>query len=162
MYETFCENCSHFILKWFQPNSFGRASNSPALRGSLPPGPYFSRSAAKRVKSPASMKKSSQACKISRISGEKIFTLQIYFANFHWQGGMQPQKIIMIINILISLGEIKHFVAQQMQNCLWQNHYIYILIQLSRAWNSAFLGRKMQNFLRQGGMQPQKIINNVI
>ena len=33
---------------------------------------------------------------------------------------MQPQKIIMIINILISLGEIKHFVAQQMQNCLWQ------------------------------------------
>ena len=23
VYETFCENCSHFILKWFQPNSFG-------------------------------------------------------------------------------------------------------------------------------------------
>ena len=23
MYETFCENCSHFILKWFQPDSFG-------------------------------------------------------------------------------------------------------------------------------------------
>ena len=22
MYETFCEKCSHFILKWFQPNSF--------------------------------------------------------------------------------------------------------------------------------------------
>ena len=22
MYETFCENCSYFILKWFQPNSF--------------------------------------------------------------------------------------------------------------------------------------------
>ena len=22
MYETLCENCSHFILKWFQPNSF--------------------------------------------------------------------------------------------------------------------------------------------
>ena len=22
VYETFCENCSHFILKWFQPNSF--------------------------------------------------------------------------------------------------------------------------------------------
>ena len=21
--ETFCENCSHFILKWLQPNSFG-------------------------------------------------------------------------------------------------------------------------------------------
>ena len=21
--ETFCENCSHFILKCFQPNSFG-------------------------------------------------------------------------------------------------------------------------------------------
>ena len=33
---------------------------------------------------------------------------------------MQPQKIIIIINILINLGEIKHFVAQQMQNCLWQ------------------------------------------
>ena len=23
MYKTFCENCSHFILIWFQPNSFG-------------------------------------------------------------------------------------------------------------------------------------------
>ena len=23
VYETFCENCSHFIRKWFQPNSFG-------------------------------------------------------------------------------------------------------------------------------------------
>ena len=23
VYETFCENCSYFILKWFQPNSFG-------------------------------------------------------------------------------------------------------------------------------------------
>ena len=23
MYETFRENCFHFILKWFQPNSFG-------------------------------------------------------------------------------------------------------------------------------------------
>ena len=23
VYENFCENCSHFILKWFQPNSFG-------------------------------------------------------------------------------------------------------------------------------------------
>ena len=22
VYETFCENCSHFILEWFQPNSF--------------------------------------------------------------------------------------------------------------------------------------------
>ena len=22
MYETFCENCSHFALKWFQPNFF--------------------------------------------------------------------------------------------------------------------------------------------
>ena len=22
VYENFCENCSHFILKWFQPNSF--------------------------------------------------------------------------------------------------------------------------------------------
>ena len=21
--KTFCENCSHFIWKWFQPNSFG-------------------------------------------------------------------------------------------------------------------------------------------
>ena len=25
MYETFCGNCSHFILKWFQPNSFGES-----------------------------------------------------------------------------------------------------------------------------------------
>ena len=24
--ETFCEYCSHFILKWFQPNSFGEMS----------------------------------------------------------------------------------------------------------------------------------------
>ena len=23
MYETFCENCSHFVLKWFQSNTFG-------------------------------------------------------------------------------------------------------------------------------------------
>ena len=23
VYENFCVNCSHFILKWFQPNSFG-------------------------------------------------------------------------------------------------------------------------------------------
>ena len=23
MFETFCESCSHFRLKWFQPNSFG-------------------------------------------------------------------------------------------------------------------------------------------
>ena len=23
VYETFCEHCSHFILKLFQPNSFG-------------------------------------------------------------------------------------------------------------------------------------------
>ena len=23
VYETFCENCYHFILKWFQPDSFG-------------------------------------------------------------------------------------------------------------------------------------------
>ena len=23
VYETFCENCAHFILKWLQPNSFG-------------------------------------------------------------------------------------------------------------------------------------------
>ena len=30
----------------------GRASNSPALRGSLPPGHYFSRSPGKHVKSP--------------------------------------------------------------------------------------------------------------
>ena len=22
VYETFCENCPHFLLKWFQPNSF--------------------------------------------------------------------------------------------------------------------------------------------
>ena len=51
----------------------GRASNSPALRGSLPPGPYFSRSPAKHVKSPASMKKSRQACKISRINRKKTF-----------------------------------------------------------------------------------------
>ena len=34
-----------------------RASNSPALRGSLPPGHYFSRSPGKHVKSPTSMKK---------------------------------------------------------------------------------------------------------
>ena len=36
---------------------FIRASNSPALRGSLPPGHYFSRSPGKHVKSPTSMKK---------------------------------------------------------------------------------------------------------
>ena len=24
VYGTFCENCSPFILKWFQPNSFGQ------------------------------------------------------------------------------------------------------------------------------------------
>ena len=23
VYETFCENCCHFILKWFQPKFFG-------------------------------------------------------------------------------------------------------------------------------------------
>ena len=23
VHETFCKNCSYFILKWFQPNSFG-------------------------------------------------------------------------------------------------------------------------------------------
>ena len=34
-----------------------RASNSPALRGSLPPGHYFSRSPGKHVESPTSMKK---------------------------------------------------------------------------------------------------------
>ena len=34
-----------------------RASNSPALRGSLPPGHHFSRSPGKHVKSPTSMKK---------------------------------------------------------------------------------------------------------
>ena len=33
-----------------------RASNSPALRGSVPPGHYFSRSPVKHVKSPASVK----------------------------------------------------------------------------------------------------------
>ena len=36
---------------------YSRASNSPALRGSLPPGHYFSRSPAKHVTSPASMEK---------------------------------------------------------------------------------------------------------
>ena len=29
MYETFCENCSHFMLKWFQPNSFGEVCFLP-------------------------------------------------------------------------------------------------------------------------------------
>ena len=32
MYETFCANCSHLILKWLQPNSFG---GSMLLRGEL-------------------------------------------------------------------------------------------------------------------------------
>ena len=27
MYETFCENCSHFILKWFQPNFLGKCAS---------------------------------------------------------------------------------------------------------------------------------------
>ena len=37
--------------------ALSRASNSPALRGSLPPGHYFSRSPGKHVKSPTWMKK---------------------------------------------------------------------------------------------------------
>ena len=41
------------------------------------------------------MKKSSQACKISRISGETLKSN--YFAIIHWQSGIQPQKIIRII-----------------------------------------------------------------
>ena len=53
-----------------------RASNSPALRGSLPPGHYFSRSPGKHVKSPASVGKTLE---------------NNYRANFHRQGGMQPQ-----------------------------------------------------------------------
>ena len=41
---------ARFAQEWI------RAANSPTLRGSLPPGHYFSRSPAKHVKSPASMK----------------------------------------------------------------------------------------------------------
>ena len=80
------------------------------------------------------MKKFNQACKISRIIGEKILR-----NNYLAKEACNPQKIIIIINILINLGESKHFVAQQMQNYLWQGdvqppqNHIYILIHLSRA-----------------------------
>ena len=66
-----------------------RASNSPALRGSLPPGHYFSRQACKISR--INEKKSSQACKISHISGEKTFKNNS-LANIHRQRGMQPKK----------------------------------------------------------------------
>ena len=52
-----------------------RASNSPALRGSLPPGLYFSRSLVKHVKYPASMKNPGRHIKspaLVAISGENL------------------------------------------------------------------------------------------
>ena len=67
--------------------------------------PFFQLSRIKR-KSPAwtlFLPLSRQACKIFRISGEKT-SENNYLANFHRQGGMQPQKIIMItiyLSILI-------------------------------------------------------------
>ena len=53
-----------------------RAANSPTLRGSLPPGYYFSRSPDTHVKSPHQWGKPSNN----------------YLANFHKQGGMQPKN----------------------------------------------------------------------
>ena len=35
MCETFCENCSHFILKWFQLNSFGEICLGQEKKNSL-------------------------------------------------------------------------------------------------------------------------------
>ena len=49
------ENCINFCI-YVTAGKILRASNSPAMRGSLPPGHYFSRSPAKHVKSPALMK----------------------------------------------------------------------------------------------------------
>ena len=40
--------------------------------------------------------------------------------NFVRQGGMQPQNSQIYINLDKKLPEIKHFLAHQMQNFLWQ------------------------------------------
>ena len=77
-------------MKTSQIVSLIRASNSPALRGSLLPGHYFSRSPAKRVKSPASIKNSTKHVKSPASVGENL--KNDYLPNFHWQGGMQPPK----------------------------------------------------------------------
>ena len=85
------ENGSFILLTLVPPRVPHRASNSPALRGSLPPGHYFSRSPAKHIKSPTSMKKNPAKYVKSPASVEKTYENN-YLANFHRQGGMQPPK----------------------------------------------------------------------
>ena len=70
------------IMQGFQLSRIER--ESPAWTLFLPLSP-------KHVKCPTSMKKCRQACKISRISGEKPLENN-YLANFHRLGGMQLKK----------------------------------------------------------------------
>ena len=89
----FCIYCHGFSIgvssgRWFLfgMHSYHRASNSPALRGSLPP--IFSCSPAKHLKSPSSMKKIPPILKSPAAVLETL--RKNYLANFHRQG--RPQK----------------------------------------------------------------------
>ena len=91
--------------------SYIRASNSPALRGSVPPGRhYFSHSPAKHVKSHASMK-TNPAKHVKSPASWWINLENNYLTNLHMQGGMQPPKNI-LTNLDLKRMWIKNFIAQ--------------------------------------------------